>query len=525
MIDAFLSYRRNTGTEFCSFLHEHLSVEGYNVFFDNKSIRQGEFDVQIDKAISECTFVLVLLAPHDLDRCIDSPDKDWIVHEVSLAIEYGKIVIPIAIKQGFSFPDSCCQIPALEYLSKQEICDLSGPDAASNIKTILFDFMQSSPYTSLREKYQRTLLTQQYQEWEIRTLQSIYPEFDFVQEFNRVFPVVVMEGSEAVQYPFDALNRIQNLEEIGDPIEIVCSDTIDDFRRIVGPNIHFPNLYGFTNVGIITDACGKINGFHAKPRTYKETVFSSHVLHFELWRAYSRIGNNRGACLNDLPIRKQIHGDRQCWDVLLSGCNRSSLCDVCIAVLAYDEIEEDYDIAIATRSDKVACYPGYLSIVPSGGFELYELEERQNALLVKKNFSIVAALYREYIEEIFGEEAFDSPTGNDDLKRLYRNPHIRELRNAIGEKCHFEFVGATFDVISLRPTFTFVLRIDDPKFLYENEIRKNKENSDVRFLSLRDFEEYVKENAQTSPLMAESAGVYRLLKSNHLFREALRSGN
>ena len=63
------------------------------------------------------------------------------------------------------------------------------------------------------------------------------------------------------------------------------------------------------------------------------------------------------------------------------------------------------------------------------------------------------------------------------------------------------------------------LRIDDPKFLYENEIKKNQENIDVRFVSLNDFEEAVVECESSSPLMAESAGVYRLLKMNHLFNE------
>jgi len=107
------------------------------------------------------------------------------------------------------------------------------------------------------------------------------------------------------------------------------------------------------------------------------------------------------------------------------------------------------------------------------------------------------------------------------LRRLYRNPHIKELCTQIGKTYFFEFLGVTFDIISLRPTFAFVLRIDDPKFLYENEIRKNQENIDLRFVSLRDFEEMVIENADVSPLMAESAGVYSLLKRNHLFKEAV----
>ncbi len=209
-----------------------------------------------------------------------------------------------------------------------------------------------------------------------------------------------------------------------------------------------------------------------------------------------------------------IHKDADPRDVMLSGCNRSSLADVSIAILAYDEIEGDYDIAVATRTHNVTCYPGYLSIVPSGGFELYELETKQNDWIIKKNFSIIAALYREYIEEIFGDEDFSKPTGNDDLKRLYRNEHIKALRKGIGKTYFFEFLGVEMDLISLRPTFSFVLRIDDPDFLYSNEIKKNEENEDIRFISLSVFEEIALNCSEHDP---------ELLKNNHLFNE-VKSG-
>lgn len=518
MFEVFLSYRRETGTEFCSFLYQRLSMEGYNVFFDQKSLRQGVFDEQIDRAISECVYVLVMLASGDLDRCFKDPENDWILHEIRLAMHYGKIVIPVKINQHFFF-DAHYELPELAFLGKQELCDLSGADAASLIDSKLLGFMATPPSAALAEAYNKGVLGKEYLQWEIETLQTIYPDLEFVQEFRKVFPIVVFPGSKKVKYPFDELNDPELLEDISDPVEIDDSDVVDDFKMIVGPNIHFPNLYGFTNVGLIFDEENNVQGFRAKPRTYRETVFSGHILHYELWHAFKLLSGLRPGTLDDLPLRRKIHGGQPNLEILTSGCRRSSLCDICIAVLAYDEIEDDYALAVATRSKQVACYPGYLGIVPSGGFELYELESKQTPLVIKKNFSILAALFREYIEEIFGDENFDKPTGNDDLKRLYRNPHVQEIRRQIGKTCFFEFLGVTVDVISLRPTFAFVLRIDDPKFLYENEIKKNQENIDVRFISLNDFEESVVESECSSPLMAESAGVYRLLKMNHLFQE------
>lgn len=521
MIDIFLSYRRNTGTEYCSFLYQSLDSEGYKVFFDRKSMRQGTFDKQIDKAITECTFLLVVLAPHDLDKCVTEPDTDWILHEISLAHQLGKIIIPITFKRNFEFPANYENNAVLSFLSKEQICDLSGPDAATLIKTKLFDFMKDSPATRLRDEYNNGLLNEEYQKWEIQTLQKIYNDCNMVQLGGKTYPVVIYEGSKKVKYPFDILNDRNNLLEISSPLEYQNTELYHDFKKIIGPNIHYPDLYGFANEGIQLDEYGKVESFKARPRTYKETVYSSHILHYELWKTFQKLEQKLPSTLDALPMRKAIHVGKRNTEVLLSGCNRSCLCDICIAVIAYDSIENDYDIAVATRSTNVACHPGYLSIVPSGGFELYELETKQDRYNIRKNFKILSALFREYIEEIFGDECFEKPTGDDDLKRLYRNEHIKEMMDFIGKMYFFEFLGTTIDLTSLRPTFSFVLRIDDQNFLYGNQIKKNNENIDLRFVSLSSFEELVEENKKTSPLLPESVGVYSLLKKNHLFQEAL----
>ena len=518
MTDVFLSYRRETGSEFCSFLSLVLKQEGYDVFFDHTSMRQGPFDTQIDNAIAECTFLLAVLAPRDLDRCVSDPEHDWILHEVGLAQSLGKIVIPVVFKAGFQFPDDA-GIEVLKELSRETLCDLSGPDAATLIRTRLFEFMQDSPASRVRDEYNCGLLQESYQEWELQTLQTIYSDFPFIHMAGKTYPVTVIEGSDKVQYPFPDLTRPENLMERTAPVAYQESDLYRDFRKIVGPNIHFPDLYGFANEGLLLDASGKIEGFRARPRTYKETVYTSHILHYELWRAFQRLGKDHPATLDDLPLRKRIHAGQTNQEVLLSGKNRSCLCDVSIATVAYDSIEDDYDIAIATRSTHVACHPGYLSIVPSGGFELYELETKQDNYNISSNFKIISALFREYIEELFGDTAFEQPTGDDDLRRLYRNEHIKALRKGMGSTYFFEFLGVTFDLTSLRPTFAFLLRIDDPDFLYDNQIRKNSENSDLRFVSLSRFEDAVRESRRTSPLMPESAGVYGLLKQSPLFRE------
>ena len=123
MFDVFISYRRDSGSEFASFLHNELTHMGYTVFFDAESLREGEFEKHIDEAIDQCTFFLLLLAPNVFDRSIESPNDDWILHESQRAINNGKIIIPISIKQGFEFPKNC-EIDTIRTLCKINICDV-----------------------------------------------------------------------------------------------------------------------------------------------------------------------------------------------------------------------------------------------------------------------------------------------------------------------------------------------------------------------------------------------------------------
>ena len=523
MFDVFLSYRRETGTECCSILQKSLEEDEYIVFFDRHSIRQGPFEKQIENAIKECSYLLVMLSPDDLNRCFENPEEDWIIHEIKIAIEYGKIIIPVSFKEGFVFPSNCNEIPELKYLSKEQLCDISGTEFSYLMKTKIYDFMNDSPVKKLRDDYHNGIKQKEYLEWEIQSLRAIYSDLEFINEFGEEHPEIVFEGSSQVSYPFDSLNEQENLLPIVEPINFRDFPHYEEFKKIVGPNIHYPDLYGFTNVGLLFDEEGKVSGFKAIPRTYKETVFSSHILHYELWCAFQKTAGKRPATLDDLPIRKMIHGNSSNMDVIISGCRRSALCDVCLAVLAYDREENDYDIAIATRSSNVACFPGYLSIIPSGGFELYELEHNQSISVIRKNFSIRAAVFREYIEEIFGNTEFEEPTGNDDLKRILRDSHIKELREKLDKTFFFEFLGVSYDVLTLRPSFTFVLRIDDPDFLYNNDVRFNYENIWIKNISLSELEVFIKERRDTNPLMHESAGVYNLLKRNHLYIEAIEN--
>lgn len=522
MYDIFLSYRRNSGSEFASFLSSELARMGYNVFFDAQSLREGDFEKHIDNAIDQCTFFLLLLAPGDLERSFDSPEKDWIIHESERALNGGKVIIPVKIKEGFNFPEDSNN-STINSLKKNNICDLSGVNAAELINTRLLTFLNDYPAKKLADDYNKGISDPEYLKWELETLKSIYNDVELINVFGREYPAFVIPGSESVKYPFNSLTQDGTLYDREKEIDYTQTPWYNDFKKIVGPNVHFPNLYGYTSCGYNFDSEGKIKSINSIPRTYKETVYTCHILHYELWAVYQKIGKERLATLDDLPLRKAIHNGKPNMEVILSGCNRSSLNDVTIAVIDYNERTDEYGIATATRSLNVATFPGYFGFVPSGGFELYELEDNQNEVVLRENYYVIGALFREYIEELFGDCGFGKATGDDDLNRLYKNSKVRSLEKGIRAGTYkFEFLGIDFDLITLRQTLAFVLRIDDEDFYYENEIKKNEENIYVKFQPLKTFEEYVINN--NIPVMEETASTYTLLKNHHLYKEIEAKG-
>lgn len=517
MYDIFISYRRDSGSEFASFLRAELERLGYRVFFDTKSLREGKYQEKIDLAIDQCTFFLLLLAPGDLERSVANPDDDWILYESQRALERGKLIVPVSIRKGFSFPDAG-GIQIIDQLSQINFCDLSGGDAAELIETKLMSFLNDHPTKKLTKEYNEGIIDKAYLEWEMRTLKRIYHDIPMVTVFGKDYPVHVIQGSESVTYPFNSLTEHGILLPVEEELSYQESPWYKDFVKIVGPNIRFPELYGFTNRGFVLDQEGKISGLNALPRTYKETVFSCHILQYELWQVYQKIGKERVGTLEDLPMRKAIHQGKTNLEVIMSGCNRSALNDVTIAVIDCNGRTGEYDIASAVRAENVATFPGYYSFIPSGGFELYELEDRQDATVIKENFHVLGALYREYIEELFGDEEFGKATGNDDLNRLYRNEKIRALRKGIRDGLyHFAFLGVSFDIVTLRQSLTFVLRIDDEDFFYDNEIKKNSEHVSVKFHSLKTLDEYIR--SSEIPVLPETAATYALLMKSPIFRE------
>ncbi len=95
----FISYRRtNYWTALAIF--QNLNANGYDVFFDYKSIPSGDFEQVIIENIKSRAHFIVVLSPSALERC--NEPGDWLRREMETAIDNQRNIIPLMM-EGFDF--------------------------------------------------------------------------------------------------------------------------------------------------------------------------------------------------------------------------------------------------------------------------------------------------------------------------------------------------------------------------------------------------------------------------------------
>ncbi|MGK7876766.1 MAG: toll/interleukin-1 receptor domain-containing protein, partial [Xenococcaceae cyanobacterium] len=87
--DAFISYGRADSKPFAIKLHERLTAQGLNVWFDQEDIEDSvKWQKEIDKGIEKTHNFIFIVAPH----AVKSP---YCRAEIELAVKYNKRLIPL----------------------------------------------------------------------------------------------------------------------------------------------------------------------------------------------------------------------------------------------------------------------------------------------------------------------------------------------------------------------------------------------------------------------------------------------
>lgn len=306
------------------------------------------------------------------------------------------------------------------------------------------------------------------------------------------------------------------------------------YRRILKQSIKYPQLVGFS-LDHYDMSSGKITKIHSKLGTYEYNVFTSHILEFELYKAYKKLRKKNNISIKKLwkhlPFRHYIHFEEGTKDageeVLFKGMRRYSLFGVqCLVLLKVPKTKDEYQVLLMKRSDNpqnVVARPGYYQFLPSGGFELFEKQTTRSLNKIKYNYSLKNALFREYMEEVFNLKSFQSVPSEyhgESVEKILLNIHTKKIVNMIERgNAHLNLLGVTVDLVGLRHEISFVLKIDDEQYAQNifiaNEEFANDDNENTMRKSLAEVESLL--NDDNTNFNPASALLYKMYKDSPFY--------
>ena len=409
--------------------------------------------------------------------------------------------------------------------------------------------------TIRRDRYFTALGSTDYVEWERKTLNALYSpaaeEYERRRDGNasgcktanlhgQLYDAVYFGSAEPIKYPFSKMYKKEELKTCGEAV-YKCADAFEKKHyNLLKTNIRFPNKIGYMLDGI--DFSGG-HHFTAYTGVYKANLCTSHILEYELYRAYmkfrgyeivsdmsldnGKIDKKNGKLIfgrnNDeflrcyLPKRKAVHDKmRTTADVFTSGAGRYSLIGVQAVVLCKNH-SGGYDLLRIRRSRHVAAKAGFLQFIPSGGFEAYDNGTDFDTRF--SNFSLPKALIREFAEECLGVS--DDKADNMSAEAQYADEKINKLLSMVedeGSKTNIYYLGDTLGFAALRHELCFLFVIDDPK--YADNIKANMESSnvigfiDIRYIRSKKFWKRSDKENDLKKLNPTSAALWCLVEES-----------
>ena len=517
---------------------------GFKIWFDETDldVSKERWSPEIEKAIDNCDKVFLYVTANALQ-------SGQVENEVHYASSKRKNIIPF-MTQELDLDRLKLQLNKYEWLRAYEMDE-------DMVKDILRERLLEN-YNALREEYLDVTLSPAYKSFVHEVMRRYYGE-DFFTVINGIdFHVFTVKGKpvEDIQSieDFDILCDYENssLENfnVEDHQSYDQNKYYKEYYEVLKGTIRYPNRPGYMLDRLITDEDGLADKVQVHVGTYAENVYSSHVLEYELYKAYLSHGKKDlnddevwAAVKADLTIRNHIHqgaGDicedgfrERMLESLLCGKGRDSLLSVQMLVIIKSAKSHRYEVKIIKRSKQVAAMPDIYQFLPAGGFEI--LNDSDDDIYddseLFDNFSPGCAVFREYLEELFNApemEGGGKARGSIE-ERLLKDERIIEIERMLKDKtAELEFLGSVMDLVGLRHELSFVLVIHDEnheqksRFIGNEECKKGEVNStpvsdfDNRNIvrkSRKDFRADYWEN-----LHGPSAAMWNLFKETELYK-------
>lgn len=480
------------------------STTGKKCWYSERDLdmsREG-WPERLMEALVNCDKVILYLTK----EAIQSGD---VMNEIINASSRGTSIIPL-IMQGDKMPETFNY-----FLRKYEWIPCFQLEESS-YKDILRKRLLEN-YNEERERFWKIVKTKEFADFVTDVMRHYYSSEFFVNINNQEFGVYCVKGKDSYKVSsikdYDCLCDLEGSQlsdfEVIDHQGYKGNKWYQEYRRILEGKIRFPDRPGYMLDEIVTDENGCFDKMQVHVGTFAENVYSTHVLEYELYRAYLQFSDKD---LNNpeiweqlkktLTIRNSMHSDinaksgknfvKEMRASLLKGYGRDSLLSVQMLVIIKSKRTKKYEVKIIQRSNNVAIKPGIYQFIPSGGFEILNDSDDDiyDDIELIENFSPGCAIFREYLEELFNAPEFEGGGTGSIEERLLKDERIRVVEKMLAErKAELHFLGSVIDLAGLRHELSFVFIIHDEAYS-ENQFVANEEckKGIVRSYSIQEFD-------------------------------------
>ena len=391
---------------------------------------------------------------------------------------------------------------------------------------------------AINNDFDETIKSEDFKKFKEEVLENYYGKDSFTEINGNSFPAFCFPNTKIKGYgkgirKYDCLSNPNELNAEFDKRkhQDYHGRYYFPYSQIVKEKVVAGDRPGFMLDSLNCDKEGNVESFQAHVGTYAENVYTSHVLEYELYMAYKFKGKDfdwnrtrkfmktRNEIHRSVMSYKGLNTPERVKEFLTSGKGRHSLLGVQMLVLMKTE-EGRYKLLLIKRSQNVAIAPGYYQFVPSGGFEVFsDCPQGYSEEGIRDNLSVGCAVFREYVEEIFGEKEFQGEGEGHISDILTRDPHIQKIEQMLESgDASFEFLGSVVDLTVLRHELSFVLVIKNPDYL-ENNFRGNTEAANYKFIDNVYFDDFETRKDIWNNLHWSSAAMWKLFSQTDLYQE------
>jgi hypothetical protein len=317
---------------------------------------------------------------------------------------------------------------------------------------------------SHRYQLNKKMNSDEYLNWQLSFFKKTYSASAFTILYGREYPATIIRTNNEHQYPFEDLCSLESTD-----IEYLKFDRIQrKYLKYLGDSVKRPKMKGFCTKEIFLSPDGLLNYISARATTYDQSLATSHILEWELYRFYERKNGKNANIDTDLKMRAKYHGSSSPSSAILKPCNAFPLISVQALVIYKDYKYPDnieWKAVIAQRGKNVSVKPELWQMQPAGGFEVFGHEQDDNNILLEQAFDIRTALLREYAEELYNVDEFSFCADGRDSSSILSEMHVSMLIELINKKsASFDFLGLVTDLTVLRHEVSFLIVIDDKEY-------------------------------------------------------------